>query len=99
MPSHDRPHSIALLSVAITWHDNKRVSKARYALVDTTSSSVKPNVISDELRKFIKLILTRLNSNVQTRRAHNFIDMAGFSPDAGSSISRPSHQHFRCRTV
>ena len=75
-----------------------RVSKARYALVDTTSSSVRPNVISDEQRKYIKRILTRLNSNVQTRRAHNFIDMAGFSPDPGSSISRPSHQHFRCRT-
>jgi hypothetical protein len=69
-----------------------------YALVDTTSSSVRPIVISDDQPDFIKLILTRLNSNVQTRRAHNFIDMAGFSPDAGSSISRPSHQHFRCGT-
>lgn len=39
--------------------------------------------------------LTRLSSSVQTRRAHSFTVMAGFSPAVGNSTSKPSHQHLR----
>ncbi len=82
-------HYNARYTIALSMLDTKSSEKRVYGYIYPTSAPE---------NNIYQRSLTKLSSNVQTRRAHSFILLSA-SPSDGNSTSIPSHQHLRYANV